>query len=821
MQRFHVVSILLALPCFVHSAEKPPAGPAEAAKAVSSIVGHRGSSADRPENTLASYRRALEAGANIVEIDVRTTKDGVLVSMHDADVRRTTNGKGLIHELTLAELQKLDAGGWFDPKYQGERVPTVQEILGLCRGKAKVLLDLKEDGPEYVARLIAEVRKHGSPKEIVVGVRSVEQARQFRKQLPEAKQIGLIPRASDIDAFAEAGVETIRLWPHWLDDTTLVPRVRKHKLQLHLGTKQGTKEEVLGFLSYGPESLSSDDPARLIQTLAEINSGAAPAARPNIIVIMADDMGFSDIGCYGGEIQTPNLDRLAAGGLRFTQFYNTARCCPTRASLLTGLYPHQAGVGHMMEDKGKDGYRGNLNRDCVTIAEALKPSGYRSYMAGKWHVTRHIAPDGPKHYWPLQRGFDRFYGTIHGAGSFYDPYTLTRDNTQISPYADPDYKPKTYYYTDAISDHAVRFIQDHQQAHSDKPFLYVAYTAAHWPMHALEKDIAKYKGKYDGGYEPIRQARLEKARKLGLADARWELSSQAGDWGKVTDRAWEARCMEVYAAMIDNMDQGIGRIVATLEKNGQLDNTLVLYLQDNGGCAELLGRTTPKGQNAQARGDRPSLQPMKPEELPKAMAPPQTRDGWPVLMGPNVLPGPADTFIAYGQGWANVSNTPFREYKHWVHEGGISTPLIAHWPAGIKARGELRYQPGHLIDIMATCIDLGGVKYPVEYQGIKLTPLEGKSLVPAFADRAIEREALYWEHEGNRAVRIGNWKLVAKGPAGKWELYDLANDRTERHDLAAQQPERVKEMAARWETYAQRANVLPWIWEPAYPRKSN
>lgn len=548
---------------------------------------------------------------------------------------------------------------------------------------------------------------------------------------------------------------------------------------------------------------------------------ADPPRRPSIVVILSDDMGFSDIGCYGGEIATPNLDQLAARGLRFTQFYNTARCCPTRASLLTGLYPHQAGIGHMMEDKGKDGYRGNLNRNCVTIAEALQPAGYRTYAAGKWHVTRHIGPDGPKHNWPLQRGFNRFYGTIHGAGSFYDPFTLTRDNTQISPYADPEYKPETYYYTDAITDHAVRFIGEHQKDHGDKPyFLYVAYTAAHWPMHALEKDIAKYQGKYDGGYEPIRKARLEKARKLGLINSKWPLSPQAGDWDQVKDRAWEARCMEVYAAMIDNMDQGIGRIVQALEKTGRLDNTLVLFLQDNGGCAEPFGRTAPKTQKQQARADRPTLPPLNPEELPKAMVPPQTRDGWPVLMGAGVLPGPADTFIAYGQGWANVSNTPFREYKHWVHEGGIATPLIAHWPAGIPAKGELRHQPGHLIDLMATCVDIAGTKYPAERQGDQVTSLEGKSLVPAFANRPIDRDGLYWEHEGNRAVRVGKWKLVAKSPGGKWELYDLEADRTELHDLAAKEPERVKEMAARWEAYAKRANVLPWIWQPAYGAES-
>jgi arylsulfatase len=536
------------------------------------------------------------------------------------------------------------------------------------------------------------------------------------------------------------------------------------------------------------------------------------AERPNIIVIMSDDMGFSDISCYGGEISTPHLDRLAANGLRFTQFYNTARCCPTRASLLTGLYPHQAGVGHMMDDRGLDGYRGDLNKRCVTIAEALQPAGYRAYAVGKWHVTRFTAPDGPKHNWPLQRGFDRYYGTITGAGSFYDPGTLVRDNAMISAYADPEYKPKEYYYTDAISDHAARFVAEHRKDHAGKPFfMYVAYTAAHWPMHALEKDIAKYKGKYDAGYEPIRRARLDRMKKLGLFDPKWEPAATAGDWDAVTNKAWEARCMEVYAAMIDNMDQGIGRLVAELEKGKQLDNTLIFFLQDNGGCAELMGRSPD-----QKRADKPTLPPMKPEEVLLGIRPKQTRDGWPVLSGTLVMPGPADTYIAYGQGWANVSNTPFREYKHWVHEGGIATPLIAHWPAGIKAKGELRQQPGHLIDLMATCVDIAGAKYAAEYQGNPITPPEGKSLAPAFADKPIEREAIYWEHEGNRAVRMGNWKLVAKGPGGKWELYDMEADRTEQHDLAAKQPERVQEMTAKWEAWAKRAHVLPWIWKPAY-----
>ncbi len=537
--------------------------------------------------------------------------------------------------------------------------------------------------------------------------------------------------------------------------------------------------------------------------------------RPNIIVILSDDMGFSDLGCYGGEIQTPQLDALAAGGVRFTQFYNTARCCPTRASLLTGLYPHQAGIGHMTEDKGLEGFQGELNRRCATIAEVLQPAGYRTYALGKWHVARNTKPDGPRHNWPLQRGFSRFYGTITGAGSFFDPGTLTRDNTALSPFADPEYRPAQFYYTDAISDHAVRFLAEHQRDQSAQPFfMYVAYTAAHWPMHALEKDIAKYRGKYGGGYEPIRQARLAKARQLGLIDPQWERAATAGDWDKVEHKAWESRCMEVYAAMIDAMDQGIGRIVAELKKQGQLDNTLLLFLQDNGGCAETIGR---RGNTT--RPEKPTLPAIPLTALRQDVIPKQNRAGVPTLNGPGVMPGPEDTYIAYGQGWANVSNTPFREYKHWVHEGGISTPLIAHWPAGIAARGVLRHQPGHLIDIMATCVDVAGATYPAERNGEKITPLEGRSLKPAFASEArdaLARDAIYWEHEGNRAIRADAWKLVAKGPGAPWELYDMVHDRTEQRDLASAEPARVKELSTKWETWARRAHVLPWPWTPQY-----
>lgn len=531
------------------------------------------------------------------------------------------------------------------------------------------------------------------------------------------------------------------------------------------------------------------------------------AKRPNILLIMSDDMGYSDLGCYGSGIETPNLDQLAQDGVRFTQFYNMARCCPTRASLLTGLYPHQAGVGGMTNDRGTDGYRGNLNQNCVTIAEVLKADGYSTMMCGKWHVTRFIKPNDDNSNWPVQRGFTKFYGTIIGAGSFYDPATLCRQNTYITPDNDAEYKPKKYYYTQALSDNALSFLSEHKTESPDKPFfMYLSYTTAHWPMHALEEDIAKYKGKFDKGYEPQRKARMEKLQQLDIIDAKWQLSPQAGNWDKVKDKKWEARCMEVYAAMVDRMDQGIGRIVAQLKKDGELDNTLIFFLQDNGACAELNGR------NEKQNSPRTNLKPMAADQLQASIWPPmQTRDGRDVRTGVGVMPGAEDTFIAYGKNWANVSNTPFREYKHWVHEGGISTPLIAHWPSGIPKNrdGKLEAQPGHLIDIMATIVAASGATYPTEFSGHKIKPMEGVSLLPAFEGKDIQREnPIFWEHEGNRAQRSGKWKIVAKSNR-PWELYDMEKDRTEMNDLAAEQPERVKEMSAQWDAWALRANVLP------------
>ncbi|MBX9580019.1 MAG: arylsulfatase [Gemmataceae bacterium] len=552
-------------------------------------------------------------------------------------------------------------------------------------------------------------------------------------------------------------------------------------------------------------------PPRTALLAALLAAGPATAAAPNVVVVLADDMGFSDLGCYGGEIATPHLDALAAGGVRFTQFTNTARCCPTRASLLTGLYPHQAGIGHMTDpnsDSGHPGYRGELSRRTPTLAEALKPAGYRCYAAGKWHVTRHVGPDGPTDNWPLGRGFDRFYGTITGAGSFYDPSTLTRDDRQVSAFADPGYKPAEYYYTDAISDHAVRFLAGHAKAHPDKPFLlYVAYTAAHWPMHAPAADVAAYRGKYAGGYGATRKARFEKAAKLGLIDPKQGIAPQAKDWEAVPDKAWEAAGMEVYAAMVSRMDRGIGAIVAELKRTGRLDDTLVLYLQDNGGCAEPVGRGKNKAHPDGQRADKPTLPAMPADRLQVGHTPAQTRDGFPVRQGPGVVPGPADTYVAYGEGWANVSNTPFRGYKHWVHEGGISTPLIAHWPAGIPAdrRGGLVREPGHLIDIMATCRDLAGVP----------AAPEGVSLRPAFGGKPLGRPGpLHWEHDGNKAVRAGDWKLVARH-GRPWELYDMTSDRVEARDLATAHPDRVKELAAGWDAWAARVGVRPWPVVPA------
>lgn len=540
---------------------------------------------------------------------------------------------------------------------------------------------------------------------------------------------------------------------------------------------------------------------------ASLATAAAP--RPNIIIMLADDMGYSDIGCYGGEIDTPNINALADHGVRLTQFYNTSRCCPTRASLLTGLYPHQAGIGHMTwEDLHLPGYRADLHHSTPTIAEVLRSAGYSTFMSGKWHVTINDHPDSPKDNWPLQRGFDHYYGIIKGSGSYYDPAMLVRENTPINPRADKEYQPDHYYFTDAIADNAIRFVKEHDQTDKDKPFfLYVAFTSPHWPLQAPEETIAKYKGKYDGGFEPVRQARYQRMKDLGIINPNWELSPGVQPWSDVKHVEWEERCMEVYAAQVDRMDQNVGRIVSFLKAEGQLDNTLILFLSDNGGCAETIGR-----------GPLPNK--AKPKQVPpRTDGSPQlqsngrhTLDGQPVLSGPAVMPGPAETFIAYGRSWANVSNTPFQKYKHYVHEGGISAPFIAFWPKGIDQHGTLNSSPAHLVDIMATCVALSGATFPAQFNDQPTTPLQGIDLEPAFHGQPLTRnKPLFFEHEGNRAERDGKWKLVATGPTSKWELYDMEADRTEMHDLADQYPDRVKEMSAAWEKWAAESDVLPLV----------
>ena len=548
--------------------------------------------------------------------------------------------------------------------------------------------------------------------------------------------------------------------------------------------------------------------------------------RPNIVLIMADDMGYSDIGCYGSEIETPNLDKLASHGLRFSQFYNTSRCCPTRASLLTGLYPAQTGVGRMtVTDYNIPGYRGDLNHQSVTIAEVLKTAGYKTYISGKWHVTKQLEDvDSLKYNWPRQRGFDKFYGTIIGAGSFWDPYTLTRNNTYITPENDPVYKPDHYYYTDAISDNAVKYLEQYKSESEGKPFfMYISYTAAHWPLHAPDDEIEHYKGKYDQGFDAIRQKRVERLKKMGLINKKWEITKAVARWDTLSNKAWHARNMEVYAAMITRMDKGIGKIIKKLELTSELENTLVIFLQDNGAAAEEL-EWVKNREALDTLSTVPLYQAMEKDEIQNDMVPNQNRNGYPVIMqSKKVLSGSDETYNAYGPTWANTSNTPFRKFKHWVNEGGISSPLIVQWPSRINAKDGIRHQLSHLIDIMATCVDVAGATYPLEYKGNVIMPMEGKSLLPVFLNNEkINRDAIFFEHEGNRAVRQQKWKLVSKAqdqpqyyikidslPIDQWELFDMEKDRTETTDLAWQNPEIVRELSSKWYQWAKRTNTVP------------
>lgn len=495
---------------------------------------------------------------------------------------------------------------------------------------------------------------------------------------------------------------------------------------------------------------------------------AGASTKPNILIILVDDMGFSDIGCYGSEIPTPNLDRLAANGLRFTQFYNTGRCCPTRACVLTGLYPHQTGIGHMTEDDGLPGYRGRLNDQCVTIAEVLRPAGYFTAMCGKWHV-------GQNHgVVPWKRGFERSINSP--AGGFYFPEgkqnRLFLNGKALAD--DSDELPKNWYTTDLYADYSIKFIDEAQAA--KKPFfVYLAFNAPHFPLQAPAEEIARFRGKYKLGWDKLREVRHAKQKALGVVDKAWPLSPrpeavEAWDQLSEADKDRFDNIMAIYAACVAHMDTSVGRVVAALKERGTLDNTLILFMSDNGGNAE-------SGPRGRLEGDNP---------------------------------GAAYSTVFCGQSWATLENTPFRRYKHFNHEGGIASPLIVHWPAAIRAKGELRRQPGHLVDIMATCVDVAGAKYPTEFQANAIQPMEGRSLMPAFADKPIQREAIYWEHEGNAAIRVDDWKLVRLGRNGPWELYNLKEDRTELRDLATKEPDRAKELAAKWDAWAERTHVKPY-----------
>lgn len=514
--------------------------------------------------------------------------------------------------------------------------------------------------------------------------------------------------------------------------------------------------------------------------------------QPNVVLVLADDMGFSDIGCYGGEVETPNIDRLADSGFRLTQFYNTARCSPSRASLMTGLHPHQTGIGILNYDDSPEGYPGTLNGSCVTIAEVLKASGYKSYLSGKWHLASDI--HSPSDSWPTRRGFDKFYGTLEGAGSYFQPRTLTRDEENIEHEAER----ADFYYTDAISENAVTFLREHAENHAELPFfLYAAYTAPHWPLHALEGEIKKYADRFAPGWDALRQARLERLIEMGIVAPHWTLAPRdprVPAWDEVADPEWEALRMAVYAAQIDRMDQGIGQIVQQLEAQGALDDTLFIFLSDNGGCAEEM-----------------------PAESAEAFITTYlsydftTRTGTPVRPGndPAIKPGGEDSCATYGRSWANLSNTPFREYKHWIHEGGIATPLVASWPAKLGSSAAIRTQPHQLTDVMATVLEATGAEYPLSHNGQTVLPLEGVSMIPTLEEGAIDvTRILYWEHEGNSGVRRGQWKLVKKYGLD-WELYDMVADRTELNDLSSAHPQLVMELSEAYEEWAQSCGVIP------------
>ena len=525
--------------------------------------------------------------------------------------------------------------------------------------------------------------------------------------------------------------------------------------------------------------------AGLLAILFAIQTGSLSSAdRPNIVLIMADDMGFSDVGCYGGEINTPNIDGLAEDGLRFTQFYNTGRCCPTRASLMTGLYPHEAGLGHMVYGDKGPGYHPFLNAQCVTIAEVLRDAGYRNMMTGKWHVGHQQGQ------WPTDRGFEHFYGIHIHVDSYFKVLSgcpvYHNDRLVVAPTADPEntlHPDQEWYTTDVFADWSLKFLDE--AANDPRPFfLYTAFNSPHWPLEAPDENIANYKGKYDGGWDVLREQKLRRMKDMGIVGAETQLSpSNCPPWSSLSeqDREELAFRREIYAAQIERMDHNIGRIVSKLRELGKLENTLLMFLSDNGCCAE---------------GGMFGYQWKKNTEANFAQ--------WRKQSGRS---------SSTGEAWSNSSNTPFRMHKRWVHEGGIATPLIVHWPCVVADGGRLSHQPGHVVDVMSTCLQVAGAEYPSVYAGLDIKPTPGKSLLPAIRDPSVRSErTLYWEHETHAAIRKGDWKLVTTKATdtNAWELYNFSDVRTETGNLADQHPDRVEQLRSEWTIWAKQANVLPW-----------
>lgn len=513
-------------------------------------------------------------------------------------------------------------------------------------------------------------------------------------------------------------------------------------------------------------------------------------SRPNIIVILADDMGYSDIGCFGGEINTPNLDRLAGEGLRITQFYNSGRCCPSRSALLTGLYPHQAGVGDMLQSDNLPAYDTHLTSNSVTLGEMLKDAGYHTMISGKWHVGSE-----PEH-WPSERGFTDQYFSDNTTGHYFGiakgrKYVVNGE--EIKPEGEwlksgsMEYQlfknedGSQWYATDAIASKAIGFVNALRARKTDQPFfLYLAFTAPHWPLHAFEEDIKKYQGKYLGGWDSLRLQRFERMRRLGILDSTSVLpdrNENARPWNELSDSSkhYYDRLMAVYAAMIDRMDQNIGRVLQSLKATGDLDNTMIVFLSDNGGCHEDIHRSD------------------------RAVA----------------VPGTPESYDSYGYGWAGASNTPFKWFKHWTHEGGIAAPFIAWYPSMIKP-GTVSASVHYIADLMPTFVDVAESRYPTSFNGREIIPTVGESLLPLLkGEKNAGRDFTWWEHEGNRAVRKGDWKIVSRydyetNTELPWELYNLKTDRTEAVDLSDRHPEKVAELSGMYAQWAKKVKAIPY-----------